>query len=256
MLAASLQIRFLIGYGFLAPPNVFIVFCLLGPLAALVWPRTGITIACAAGLCLFVTATPAFSSALLVWLEYGVPKTSDFSSAQAIVVPSADFRLGDGTTADRLGPQSLERLLLAADAYAQLHLPVVITGGDVSRSRIAGAEIMKATLERYFGVPVSYTEDQSKTTFENATNTAHLLQKQNIRTVVLITQARDAPRAIWSFEHAGLRALPWPSRRADLEIDRVTDFLPSTEALHQTFYALHELIGALYYRNRYQESST
>jgi uncharacterized SAM-binding protein YcdF (DUF218 family) len=251
MLGASLKIRHLIGYGFLAPPNVFIVFCVLGALTALVWQRTGIIVACVSSLALFVAATPAFSSVLLVWLEEGVPKSVDLTPAQAIVVPCADFRLGHGGTADRPGPQSFERLMLAADAYKQLHLPVLVTGGRLSHSQTPGAEIMKATLERYFAVPVSWTEDRSRTTYENAIYTAHLLGEMDIRTVVLITQARDAPRAIWSFEHAGLRALPWPAPRANLEIGQVTDFFPNTEALQQSFYALHELIGELYYRIRY-----
>jgi non-ribosomal peptide synthetase component E (peptide arylation enzyme) len=38
-------VSFLISYGFLAPPTIFIVLCLLGPLTALVWRRTGLAIA-------------------------------------------------------------------------------------------------------------------------------------------------------------------------------------------------------------------
>ena len=55
----------LLSYGFLAPPTIFIVLCLLGPLAAPVWRRTGIAIALTSGLCLFAAATPALSSYLL-----------------------------------------------------------------------------------------------------------------------------------------------------------------------------------------------
>ena len=82
--------------------------------------------------------------------------------------------------------------MFAADAYKQLHLPVLVSGGRVSNLRTAVAEIMKATLEQYFAVPVSWTEDRSETTYENAAYAAQLLEKTNIRTVIVVT-ARDAP---------------------------------------------------------------
>jgi hypothetical protein len=35
------------------------------------------------------------------------------------------------------------------------------------------------------------------------------------------------------------------------QIREPTDFLPNMGALHDSFYALHELIGRVYYRLRY-----
>lgn len=243
--------RSVIGYGFLAPPTVFIVLGLLGAVMALGGRRAGIAVTFAANLCLFVAATPAFSSSLLVWLEAKTPKDADLSSAQAIVVLGADVRAGNDDTPDRLGPQSLERLVFAADAYKRLQLPIVVSGGHVSESKTSAAEMMKFMLDRYFAVPVAWSEDRSQTTYENAVYTTQLLQKANIHTVILVTQARDIPRAAWSFERAGLRALPWSVPRTELKIHRLADFLPSTRALDESFHALHEIIGELYYQIRY-----
>ena len=248
--------RLLIGYGFLAPPNVLILLCAFGAIATLAWRRAGLLITTVASLSLFVMATPAFSSCLLVWAEGGIPKDDDLSSAQAIVVPCADVRTTHGMTGGDggPGPQSLERLLLGAEAYKQFHLPVLVTGGPTRQTQTSCAQIMKVTFERYFEVPVSWTEDRSETTHEDATYTAELLQKTNIHTVIVVTQARDAPRAIWSFEQAGFRALPWPAPRTEAEINQITDFLPDTKALLDTFYAMHEIIGGVYYRFKYQKS--
>jgi len=201
--------------------------------------------------CLFVAATPAFSSYLLQCLQAEIPKGADLSSAQAIVVLGADVRPGNGAVPDSPGPQSIERLLFAAEAHHQLHLPVVLSGGRVSNWQVPIAELMKVALERYFAVPVAWSEDRSRTTYENALYTAQWLRAANIGTVVLVTQARDLPRAIWSFERVGLRALPWPAPRTPLQIHRIEDFLPNVASMYDSFYAFHELIGGLFYRFRY-----
>lgn len=241
-----------VSHGFLAPPAVFITLCLAGALLAFVWRRIGLAIVLPASLCLFAAATPALSSYLLRRVEAEIPATPDFRSAQAIVVLGGDQRVGDGgMIPDTLGPLSLERVFFAAEAYRQQHLPVAVSGGRASGVHASSAELMKPIIERDFAIPVFWSEDRSRTTYENAIFTAALLRPQNIGTVILVTQAWHLPRAIWSFERAGLRALPWNAPRTATRMDGIDDFLPSIASLHDSFYALHELIGGLYYRLRY-----
>jgi len=243
--------RSIIEFGFLAPPTVFIVLCIGGAAVSLIWRRVGTVIVLVASLCLFIAATPAFSSCLLVWLESSGEKDADMKSAGAIVVLGSDFQSNNSIAPDGLGPQTLERLFFAADAYKQLHLPVAVSGGPVTKSGTPIAEMMRSALERYFAVPVTWSENLSRTTYENAVYTTRLLQGENVHTVIVIAQARDEPRAIWSFERAGLIAIPWTSPRAKLKINEIRDFLPNINSLEESFYAFHELIGALYYRIRY-----
>ena len=61
--------RSLVSYGFLAPPVLFITLCLVGALITVVWWRIGIAIVLVSTLCLYVAATPAFSSYLAYQLE-------------------------------------------------------------------------------------------------------------------------------------------------------------------------------------------
>jgi len=110
---------------------------------------------------------------------------------------------------------------------------------------------MKQALEEDFGVPVTWTEDQSRTTHENALYSAKLLQAHRVTTVVLVTHAWHMRRAVWSFERAGLHAIPWPAPRTYDEADRIDDYLPRTSALLDSYHALHEAIGLAYYRLRY-----
>jgi len=239
-------------YGFLAPPALFITLCLAGALIGLAWRRVGIAVVLLAAVCLFVAATPALSSYLLSVVEAAIPGGADFRTAQAIVVLGGDQRFGDGgEIADSLGPLSVERAMFAAEAFRRLRIPVAVTGGSIPGAHASSAELMKPVLERNFAVPVVWSEDRSLTTYENAVNSAALLKPQKVVTVVLVTQAWHLPRALWSFERAGLHALPWPAPRTAVQASRLNDFLPNVGALHGSFYALHELIGGLYYRLRY-----
>jgi len=243
--------RSLVAQGFLAPPALFVSICVLGALVALVWPRIGIAIALASSLCLFALTTPALSSYLTRQLEAEILASTDLGSAQAIVVLGADVQSAEGNIPDRLGAQSLERLLFTADAYDRLHLPVVVSGGQLGAMQPALAEMMKVALERYFKIPVTWTENESQTTYENAFYTARLLRNQHIHTIVVVTQARDLPRAIWSFERVGLRVLPWPAPHTPLDANRIEDFLPDARSFQASFSTVHELLGILYYRLRY-----
>ena len=243
--------RSLVSYGFLAPPALFITLCLVGAVTALVWWRIGIAMVLASTLCLYIAATPAFSSYLAYQLETQIPEDLDFSDAGAIVVLGADVRSGDGRDSDRIGPASLERLVLAVDAYRRLHLPILVSGGRIADWHVAVAQLMKSVLEEYFRIPVAWSEQESRTTYENALYTAQLLQGEQINTVVLIAQMEDLPRAIWSFERVGMRAIPWHEPHRSWKVDGIEDFLPASKAFQESFHALHEMIGCLYYRTIY-----
>jgi uncharacterized SAM-binding protein YcdF (DUF218 family) len=241
-----------VSFGFLALPTVFISLGLIGALAAALGWRGGIGLALASLACLYAAATPALSSYLLRRVEARLPREVDLSKAQAIVVLGGDVRLGNGRDIpDRLGRLSLERLIFAAAAYRRLHLPVAVSGGPVNSSRDSEAAMMQAMLESDFAVPVKWTEDRSRSTWENAAYTAQILRRAGVGTVVVVTHAWHEPRALWAFQQAGMTALPWPAPRAALRLGRITDFLPSPGGLTESFLALHELIGGLYYRLRY-----
>ncbi|HVC54380.1 MAG TPA: YdcF family protein [Stellaceae bacterium] len=242
----------LVSFGFLAPPTICITLSLVGAAIALVWCRAGIALALISSLCLYGAATPAVSSLLLRRVEAAVPRDVDLRAAQAIVVLGGDVELGNGADIpDRLGALSLERLVFAAAAYHRLHLPVAVTGGRVADARQSEGALMTAALKADFAVPVTWDEDRSRTTWENAVFTARLLRPAKLTTVVLVTHAWHLPRALWSFDQAGFKALPWPAPRTALRIGRIADFLPRIAALRDTFDGLHELIGGVYYRLRY-----
>lgn len=237
--------------GIFAPPAVFIWLSLVGALIALRWRRVGITLALLSGLALYAAATPALSSYLLSRVEAALPAEAEFGAAQAIVVLGGDVRAGAGAIPDTLGPLSLERIVLAAQAYRRLKLPIVASGGRAGRARASEAALMQAALAADFAIPVAWVEQQSRTTWENAVYTARLLRPERLMTVVLVSQSWHLPRAIWAFERAGLRPLPWPAPRTAAHVGRLGDFLPNIAGLRDSSYALHEIVGAVYYRLRH-----
>jgi uncharacterized SAM-binding protein YcdF (DUF218 family) len=242
----------LISYGGLSPPSVLILLSAVGVWLILWRRRLGTAIALIATSLLFLAAIPVIAASLLRGVEIDFPATPDFTAAQAIVVLGGGVHLGDGEgVPDTLGPLTLERMALAAHAYRQLHLQVAVTGGRNGGAHATEASLMRASLEQDFAVPVTWSEDRSRNTYENALFTARLLKAENVTTVVVVTHAWHMRRALWSFERVGLHALPWPAPRTYPETTRTDDYLPNVVALQSSYYALHEAIGLAYYRLRY-----
>lgn len=201
---------------------------------------------------LFVASLPVVAARMLQDVEVKPPDKPDFSAAQAIVVLGGGVNRGDGDKApDTLGPWTMERLDFAAHAYRQLHLKVAVSGGLTHGAYTAEATLMKAALEGDFAVPVSWVENRSRTTWENAVYTQQLMQAAGITTVVLVTNAWHMRRAVWSFERVGLHAIPYPAPLTYDESDRVEDYLPGMRALEGNYHALHEAIGLAYYQLRH-----
>lgn len=242
----------LVSFGFLAPPTVFISLCVVGAAIAVAGWRGGAAVALASSLCLYAAATPGLSEYLLQRAGSGLPAHADLSQAQAIVVLGGDVRRGDGRDIpDRLGRLSVERLAFAAAAYHRLHLPVAVSGGIISGTHQSVASLMKSMLESEFAVPVKWADDRSGSTWENAVDTAQMLRPAGVTTVVLVSQAWHLPRALWCFQQAGIKALPWVVPTGAPQLEEWSDFLPNPDGLAGTFEALHELIGGVYYRLRY-----
>jgi uncharacterized SAM-binding protein YcdF (DUF218 family) len=242
----------LISIDFLVPPTVLILLAAVSAWATLWRPHAGIAVAISATTLLYLAALPVIATLMIEEVEIKTPAKLDFSTAQAIVVLGGGVHLGDGeSTPDTLGPWSLERIVLAAQAYGRLKLKVAVSGGRVAGAHMSEASLMKAALETQFNVPVTWVDDKSRTTYENAVFTAKLLKADNVTTVVLVTQAWHMRRALWSFERAGLHAIPYPAPLTYDENDRIDDYLPSIGALERSYHALHEAIGLAYYRLRY-----
>jgi uncharacterized SAM-binding protein YcdF (DUF218 family) len=209
-----------VSHGLLALPTITLSFA--GALIALRWRRIGVAVMLMSSIRLFAASTPGLSSVLLRYIEAGLSRTAEFRGAQAIVVLAGEVRLGDGAEIpDRLGRRALERLLLATEAHRQLRLLVALNGGPTEGSATSEGALTKAALETKFGVPAAWNEDRFNTTWVNAAHTARLLRPARVSGVALIPMPWRLPRALWAFDKAALKALPWPVARTTSRLSRI-----------------------------------
>ncbi|MBX9965066.1 MAG: YdcF family protein [Burkholderiales bacterium] len=205
---------------------------------ALLWFGTG---------SFFLLSLPITGHMLSLALEHVPPADlAEVRKAEAIVILGGGIRRhADEYGGDTLKWTTLERVRYGARLARDTGLPVLVTGGMVFVGT-ADADLMKETLEREFGVPVRWTESQSRDTHENAVNTAAILNKEGIRKVVLVTHGFHMPRALAEFHAVGLDVVPAPTLTLrPFEVESWGDLLPSLSTFVGSSYALHELLGQL-----------
>jgi|YelNatPaOPRAMG01_1025707.scaffolds.fasta_scaffold29822_5 uncharacterized SAM-binding protein YcdF (DUF218 family) len=146
---------------------------------------------------------------------------------------------------------ALHRLVYAFRLYRIQPLPIIVSSGKAFKCQRAEAPVMKHYLMQ-MGVPDKdiYMDTNSRNTYENAIDVKTICEKIMCKKIILITSAYHMKRAVYAFKHAGLtNILPAPT---DYKTNRTCynfiDYMPDMEALTNTYRALHEYIGMLYYK--------
>lgn len=110
---------------------------------------------------------------------------------------------------------------------------------------------MRISLSRDFGVPTRWVEGKSENTRQNADYSAEILLPQGVRRIALVTHAFHMPRSVPAFEAAGFEVVPAPTAFLGSRRDvMLLDFIPRYDVMRTSGFALHELIGMLWYRLR------
>jgi uncharacterized SAM-binding protein YcdF (DUF218 family) len=124
---------------------------------------------------------------------------------------------------------------------------VLLSGGGPDPS-LRGESDFVAALYRRLGIPSDriVLERESRNTRENAEQSARIARERGWRSLLLVTSAFHAPRALASFRAAGLSPdlLPVDVRGSD----QLGSFLPRAGALDKSTDMLRELAGRLVYR--------
>ncbi|TAK99046.1 MAG: YdcF family protein [Rhodospirillaceae bacterium] len=211
------------------------------------WPRFGFGVLCATTLAFYLLASP-FSSdhlARAIATIPALPADANLTGAKAIVVLAAGtFGHGPEYRGIMLDHITLERLRYAAHLYRRTNLPILVSGGQVGGAAATLASAMKQALEEDFGVPVTWVEDRSTDTAENARFSGAILKDAGITSIVLVAHAIDMPRAFTLFSKMGLTVTPAPTCFPSTRSSFPQDLFPSMSALDQSWMSVYEVLAS------------
>ncbi|WP_050465036.1 YdcF family protein [Herbaspirillum autotrophicum] len=252
-MTASFFLTNLISSALLFPLNL-ILPCALGLLLRPRWPRTGLSLSAAALALLVIFSTNAGAWLLIQPLEqqHAALRTTDHQ-AQAIVVLSGarTANAPEYDNHDIPGAMTLIRLQYGARLHRLTQLPLLVSGGKPGGETEAEALLMARYLEQELATPVRWQEDKSNNTAENAALSAAILRQAGVTHILLVTDAIHMPRAVRVFRQTGIEVTPAPTHFLSRKPWSLMDFLPGGEGLRRSNYALHEWLGLLWYKLRY-----
>jgi uncharacterized SAM-binding protein YcdF (DUF218 family) len=213
-------------------------------------PRLGRALMGAAALLLFLLCLPVVAAALVMSLQTIDALDPDHlpEGPQAIVVLGSDFyphapEYGGST----VGMLSLERVRYGAFLARETGLPVMTTGGRMRKGERPLADLMQEVLVTDFGVEVRWAERRSFNTRQNVQFAAEILRPEGIERIFLVTHAWHMPRAAAAAEAAGFEVVPACTSYRSWPPVKPSSFLPSSRALRESTWALHEWIGRVWY---------
>ena len=150
--------------------------------------------------------------------------------------------------------EAMERLRMGARLAKITHWPILVTGGSPDRSLqedLSEGQLMAKVLQDELGVKVSWVEQQSNTTQENAKYSAEILRKEGVQTIYLVTHYWHMPRSQTIFEKQGLKVHPIPVGFNQLENFTPLDYMPSNQGFALTRQIWHEVLGQVWYLIKY-----
>jgi uncharacterized SAM-binding protein YcdF (DUF218 family) len=208
---------------------------------------------------LSVLCTPAVTHLALGTLEWPYPPLEERPrEAQAIVVLAGDLRPPDAVRRRaELGEDTLYRCLKAVELYRQgKPCPVLVSGGR-THPDTPGPTLAEAMSDFLVQMGVKsediIKETSSRTTYENAVESARLLREHQIGKVVLVTDATHLSRAEGCFRKQGIEVIPCGCRyRATALQGTLWDFVPNPAAARGWEVAWHEWLGLAWYALRGQ----
>jgi len=237
----------------LPPANLFLLIA-VGLVMSRRWPRTGRTVAASALLLMFLLSSTGGARLLVAPLERMTAPllAPERAGAQAIVVLSSGRLQRAPEYGGRDIPDyiALARLRYAAHLQRRTGLPVLVSGGLGNEGSASLADGMAAALREDFGVPVKWLEARSRDTGENAAYSAALLRADGVKRILLVTDAMHMPRSRAAFERAGLEVVSAPTVFFSRQQQPLSAWVPSTEGMRRSSYALYELIGMAWYKVR------
>jgi uncharacterized SAM-binding protein YcdF (DUF218 family) len=91
-----------------------------------------------------------------------------------------------------------------------------------------------------------WTEERSRSTFENAVYGARILREHGVRQIALVVEADSMLRAEKCFRKQGIGVTPAPCLDRETQFE-AADLLPGWKATYRAEILLHEGLGLIWY---------
>lgn len=136
------------------------------------------------------------------------------------------------------------RLVSAVHIQRSLNIPMIVTGKDESR-------VVKKILVD-IGIPEDkiIVEEEARDTSENARYTKEICVKNGYKMPILVTCAHHMKRAVLSFKKVGMDVIPYASnfKTSNDTVYEWIDYLPNINDFYDSYSAIHEYLGLLFYK--------
>ena len=237
------------GASWILPPGIFIVAFFA--IAVYAWrsrndPKLALIIA-AVTFAFYLLCIGFVSEKVLGSLEDDYSPPADIESSGADVI----IMLGGGAIPDvpdvdgsgALCASPANRLLTAVRLQRKLHVPILLSGGQVYSDTGAEAKIARKILKS-LGVEDQdiLVETQSINTTQNAKFSAEILREKNLHKPILVTSAFHMTRSVLNFKQQGIDVIPYPTDYlvTPSPVFHYTKLRPQSEALIANVMVLQE----------------
>jgi uncharacterized SAM-binding protein YcdF (DUF218 family) len=158
---------------------------------------------------------------------------------------------GDVITLDGKGELTSDtavNVITVLKLYNALKLPIVLSGGKPEGVKGAGNESQlskRALIAMQVPEAQIIMDDQSRTTQENAKNSAIIIRKMGFNHPILVTTSTHMSRSVELFKKEGIEVLPLPTLyEAPTKAEHdVFDFIPSVNGVSLVRIGLKEIVG-------------
>ncbi len=239
------------GASFILPPGIFFVLFFL--IAAWAWRRGERRMAAAIAAVtavFYLLSTSVVADALLRGLEgrYAPPE----EPAGDVIIMLGGGAMIDTPDVDGRGTlcaSPANRLLTAARLWRRLHVPILLSGGQVYEDSGPEAVIARRVLIG-LGVPASdiLLETKSQNTTQNARYSAHILKEHGFSRPILVTSAFHMPRSVLNFAKQGVTVTPYPTdywANREPRAFHYSRLRPQSDALADSAVVLQERLRTL-----------
>jgi len=245
------MILFKILQSFLLPSVFVFILMLLGViLISLKKKRAGKIILILGVVLYYLFSITPVSDFLISLLEnqYQYPTKEKIDSVDTLVVLSGGVRNRNLLLPSALGNSTLFRLNESLKIYFyKEEKPLIIVSGTSPIDRIEKESLFGAKFLESFNIPKEKIiwEVISGNTFQHAREVKKIVKEKPF---LLITSAYHLPRAMKTFQKAGLSPIALPTDYQYENFYTLLSFLPQAENLKKSNLAFHEFFGILFYR--------